>query len=145
MRFLNFPSNMKVLALLLGFLGFLDFAYLTFKHYSGILVPCGVAECETVLTSSYSTFFGIPVALFGAAYFLLFLVFLVAFIDTGKPLFFRMAFSLPVLALPISLWFLYVQAALLHAYCLYCLASDVFTGALVILLLLSFRRGAVEK
>jgi uncharacterized membrane protein len=49
-------------------------AYLTFEHFtSSATLACpdtGAVNCAKVTTSSYSTAFGVPVALWGLAYFL---------------------------------------------------------------------------
>jgi uncharacterized membrane protein len=56
-------------------LGLADAVYLTVHHYTATPVPCSIFEgCETVLTSLYAEFAGIPTAAFGAlAYFVAFL------------------------------------------------------------------------
>ena len=114
-----------------AFLGFLDATYLTVEHFSGSIPPCSlVTGCETVLTSSYSVWRGIPVSLFGALYYMT--VFLVAFIWRENSLRFLAGISL--FGLAASLWFLYVQAFILHAYCLYCLFSAASSISIFIMI-----------
>jgi len=127
-----------IIFLFVSFIGFLDSAYLTATHYSGVLAPCIIVHgCDTVTTSSYSQIGGIPVALLGALYYLCVFLLILAFLDTKKRIFFVVARILTLVGFLFSLWFLYVQAALLHAYCIYCLGSlttstILFTGTLVI-------------
>ena len=65
----------------LAFLGFLDAVYLTVLHYKNAIPPCTIAHgCETVLTSSYATIFGIPIALIGAGFYLTVLILLGIFL-----------------------------------------------------------------
>src|SRR3989338_4253784 len=60
-----------VFLLLLSLAGFFDSAYLTILHYKNVIPPCAIAKgCETVLTSRFSVFFGIPIALIGSLFFL---------------------------------------------------------------------------
>ena len=118
----------KLTLLLLSIAGFFDSAYLTIVHYKHIIPPCTIAlGCETVLTSQFSTILGLPVAIFGVFYFL-FLIFLIL---SGKFMkYFKFFAFLGVLA---SAYFFYTQAFILHAFCQYCLLSEVIILAIFIL------------
>src|SRR5207253_9768944 len=82
--------------------------------------------CFRVLGSSYSKLGGIPVALLGAvSYFCVFAFATFAAFGYAR---------VRILLIPIvgamflaTLWFLYVQAFVLHAYCRYCLFSAAIT------------------
>ncbi|MDP2812598.1 MAG: vitamin K epoxide reductase family protein, partial [bacterium] len=71
-------KSKKIKIILLGFLlmsalGLADSLYLTKKHYSQEYT-CSlldISNCESVLTSSYSTIFNIPIAVIGVIYYLL--------------------------------------------------------------------------
>jgi len=67
------PRWARASALLLSIAGLLVSAYLTVEHYSSsTTLACpetGVVNCVKVTTSSYSTFVGVPVALFGMLFF----------------------------------------------------------------------------
>lgn len=124
-----------ILLLILAILGFFDSSYLTLTHYKNIAPPCEIAKgCETVLTSQFSTIAGIPVALVGAIYFL----FLIFVILQSSWLFkyFKLFAFLGVLA---SLYFFYTQAFILHAFCQYCLLSEVIILGIFILSFYPFR------
>lgn len=115
---------------LLALTGLLDATYLTVLHFAGETAACGSSmDCSAVLGSSYATILGKPTASFGiVAYFIVFsCALLVAF---G----FRKVRSLLVLVVTCmflaTLWFLYLQAFVLHAFCPYCL----FSAALVFLM-----------
>jgi uncharacterized membrane protein len=79
-----------------------------------------------VLGSSYAKLSGIPVAMLGAlAYFTVFsLGTFAAFGHSWAPKFLTLMIGAMFL---MTLWFLYVQAFLLHAYCRYCLFSAAIT------------------
>ncbi len=119
----------------LALAGLTDATFLTVAHLSGDDAVCGAGlGCSTVLGSSYATTFGLPTASFGAvAYFLVFsLSILGAF---GYP---RMRMLLSVLVGLMfvgSLYFLYLQAFVLHAFCPFCLLSAALTFLLAGLLL----------
>lgn len=121
----------KIALLFLSIAGFFDSAYLTIVHYKHIIPPCTIAKgCETVLTSQFSTIFGIPVALIGSLYFL-FLIFLILNNQSFNLFrYFKLFAFLGVLA---SLYFFYTQAFILHAFCQYCLLSEAIILAIFIL------------
>ena len=127
--------------LVLSFAGFLDASYLTAKHYLHFEVTCSFLNgCEQVLTSSYATIFGVPVALLGALYYLAVFTSGVAFLDRKKLIFLKAAVLLPVAGFLFTLWFLFTQVFLLQAFCLYCLVSALITTLLFMLSMYYFLR-----
>jgi len=55
---------------ILAFVGAGISLYLAITHYLGFTVPCDLTHgCETVLNSKYSVFLGLPLAVWGVAYF----------------------------------------------------------------------------
>jgi uncharacterized membrane protein len=111
-------------------IGLADATYLTVQYLTGETAVCGgSAECSKVLGSAYAKVAGIPVAAFGVlGYFGAFsLATFAAFGYTRA----RQLFVLAVWAMfLVTLWLLYVQAFLLHAFCRYCL----FSAALIFVL-----------
>ncbi|HEY4273795.1 MAG TPA: vitamin K epoxide reductase family protein [Candidatus Udaeobacter sp.] len=107
--------------------GLADATYLTVQALTGETLSCGGSpDCFRVLGSSYAKVKGIPVALMGAlAYFSAFTFATFAafgYARAGKLL--ALIVCMMFLA---TLWLLYVQAFLLHAYCRYCLFSAAIT------------------
>ncbi len=103
-------------------------AYLTYTHLFHLAPQCyGLGECAFVQASSYAKIFGIPVALLG---FLDYLVMLgsgiYAFRGRDKQ---RRLWALHVLVgLTFASWLYsayltYIEAFVLHEYCIYCLIS----------------------
>lgn len=114
------------LFLILAFLGFLDASYLTILHYKNVLPPCTIAHgCETVLTSKYATVLGLPVALFGAGFYLFVMVLVGLFWQTGKKMVPALLLALTTAGLLVGIYLVYLQAFVLHAYCQYCLTSEL--------------------
>jgi uncharacterized membrane protein len=94
---------------------------------TGETLTCGGSpDCFRVLGSSYAKLGGIPMAMFGAlAYFAAFtLATFAAFGYARAPKFLALIAGAMFL---MTLWLLYVQAFLLHAYCRYCLFSAAIT------------------
>jgi uncharacterized membrane protein len=104
-------------------LGLADASYLTVLALTGETAACsGQAGCFEVLGSAYSKVAGIPVAAFGVAgYFTAFTFAIFAAFDYVRA---RDLFALTVgILFAATLWLLYVQAFVLHAFCRYCLFS----------------------
>ena len=107
--------------------GLADATYLTVQALTGETLTCGGSpDCFRVLGSSYAKIGGIPVAMLGAlAYFSVFSFATFAAFGHGWV---RKFLALIVGAMfTATLWLLYVQAFLLHAYCRYCLFSAAIT------------------
>jgi uncharacterized membrane protein len=112
-------------------LGLADATYLAVLALTGATAACGgQAGCSEVLSSAYSKVGGIPVAMFGmAGYFTAFTFATFAGFDYGRA---RKFFALTVgVIFAATLWFLYVQAFLLHSYCRFCLFSAAITFLLM--------------
>ena len=124
------------LVALVALVGLADASYLTAQHLSGAGVRCMVVTgCDEVLQSSYATVAGsVPVAAVGAlAYFAVFsLSTLAAFGYAGAR---RLLAPLVALMFLATLWFLYLQAFVIKAFCTYCLVSAAVTTALALLVL----------
>jgi uncharacterized membrane protein len=107
--------------------GLADATYLTVQVLTGETLSCGGSpDCFRVLGSSYAKLNGIPVAMLGAlAYFTVFtFAIFAAFGYSWAPRFLALITGAMFL---MTLWLLYVQAFLLHAYCRYCLFSAAIT------------------
>lgn len=110
----------------LAFLGFLDAIYLTVEHYKNAIPPCTIAHgCETVLTSSYATIFGIPLALIGAAFYVVALMLLGIFLETKKRSILTLLTLLTAAGFLVAIILVGIQAFVLHAFCQYCLLSEL--------------------
>lgn len=107
--------------------GLADATYLTVQALTGETLTCGGSpDCFRVLGSSYAKLGRIPVAMLGAvAYFTAFtFATFAAFGYRRAPKFLVLTVGGMFLT---TLWLLYVQAFLLHAYCRYCLFSAAIT------------------
>ena len=123
-------------AALISLAGLTDATYLTVQSVTGETLVCGgSADCFRVLGSVYARIAGIPVAAFGAVgYFGAFSLATFAAFGYARA---RKFFALIVWAMfAVTLWFLFVQAFMLHAFCRYCLfsAALVFVLAAVVVL-----------
>jgi uncharacterized membrane protein len=130
-------GKLPIAAAVVALAGLADSIYLTVHHYTAAPVPCGVAfDCEMVLTSPYAEIAGLPLAAFGAAaYFVAFsLALLTAFGDSRMWKLFGVQVTLMA---AFSGWLIYVQAALIGAFCQFCLISAATTLSLFLIYLIS--------
>lgn len=135
------PVSLAVSVLVIAVLGFADASYLALEHYRGVIPPCSIVSgCETVLTSPYSLIAGIPVSLLGAIYYLIIAIGVFAYLDTRRSAVLKWTLSLTVFGLIMSLWFIYAQAFIIGAWCLYCLGSAASSITLFILATVVFRK-----
>jgi len=130
-------------AALVSLLGLADAIYLTVEHVTGQSVRCTiVAGCSEVLSSQYAVVAGVPLAMIGAAaYFSVFsLATLAAF---GYRVAATLLTPLILLMFLVSLWLIYLQAFVIHAFCQFCLFSAAVTTALLVIALLARRTKSV--
>lgn len=132
------PRWLTLSFLILGGIGLVDASYLSVRHFSVTPGACLLGEgCNNVLASVYSTFHGIPVALFGVAYYFGIVLLASLALYTKNPRWMLAAGTLTLAGLFASAWFVYVQLFVLHEICAYCMASAttstlLFVGGVVV-------------
>lgn len=101
----------------LGILGLADSAYLSYSRFFGGEVACVVTRgCATVAESEYSVFLGVPLAYIGVMYYVTILTLL--YLHRYQEL-----LLLTIVGAAMSLYFIYIQAFVIGAFCIYCLFS----------------------
>jgi uncharacterized membrane protein len=123
----RFRNTLYTAVAIVAVAGLADATYLAVQVLTGETLGCGGSpDCFKVLGSSYAKLGGVPVAMLGAlAYFTAFtLATFAAFGYSWAPRFLALIAGAMFL---MTLWLLYVQAFLLHAYCRYCLFSAAIT------------------
>ena len=128
---------------LLSLAGLLVGTYLTLYKfgYVGQLV-CNISSCEQVQTSRWSVFLGLPVATWGAGFYLVMLV--LAIVGLQPRYADSHALSSVLLALTawgvlFTAWLNYLEAYVIHAWCEWCLGSATIVVLLFVLALLDWR------
>jgi uncharacterized membrane protein len=129
--------SLRVLAAGVAAAGVAVAGYLTWAHYGSGSVVCPVGGgCETVQESEYAEIAGVPVAVLG----LIGYVVLLALIVWDAPLARLAAATLTLVGLLFSIYLLVVQAFVIEAFCVWCLANDVVIApALAVLTALRLR------
>ena len=133
---------LKIAAVILALIGLVDATYLAVHHFTAEPVPCSLTNgCEQVLTSEYAEVFGLPLAGFGAAaYFAAFALALLAVY--GNDLAWKLFGVQSAIMALFSVYLIYVQGALIGAFCQFCLLSALTSVSLFIVFLISL---AVRK
>jgi uncharacterized membrane protein len=123
--------RLRLVAALVALAGILVAGYLTNAHYGDGSLVCPVGGgCETVQESEYAELVGIPVALLGLVAYSVVL----ALILWDAPLARLAAAALALTGLLFSAFLLVVQAFVIEAFCIWCLANDVVIAPALALL-----------
>jgi uncharacterized membrane protein len=96
---------------------------------------CGIGSCETVNTSPWATFLGLPVAAWGLGFYVAALAVAVAgvqerFADSLNVS--RLLVGMSAVGVAFSGWLTYLEAFVIHAYCLYCLVSAALVSVIFV-------------
>ena len=132
----------------LALVGFFVALYL-WLHALGIggALKCGTGACETVQTSRWAVFLGLPVALYGVVgYGALFLVAILALRPAALAQggWNRALFAMATLGLLFTLYLTYAELFLIHAICRWCVGSALIITTTWILTLLGLRSPATR-
>jgi uncharacterized membrane protein len=89
-------------------------------------LSCTIGSCETVNTSRWATFLGLPVAAWGLFFYLD--VFVVALAGTmprleNEPLVSTVLVGEAAIGVLFSAWLTYLELAVIHAICIWCVTS----------------------
>jgi uncharacterized membrane protein len=126
----------------LALIGFADSTFLFAKRIAGTPIPCvlGFTGCDEVAKSPYSTLFGVPLAALGVAFYLAIGILTITYADTKKILFVKLLLGATAIGFLMSAYFIYVQAFLIKAFCMYCVISAVISTALLALGITLYRK-----
>ena len=130
-------------SVILVIVGAIDSAYLAFLKFTGTLAACSdIGNCEAVNSSKYAEIGGIPLALLGLLSYLAILAFLV--LETRFPSW-KESLHLGVFGFTLagtiySAYLTYIEIAVLHAICPYCVVSAVVMLLLFVISIIRLRR-----
>lgn len=136
-----------LLLILLSLLGIADATYLTYEHYQQVTPPCTVnrflpiaSDCGKVLRSSYSSMFGVPLAVFGIIQYFLLLIALITLIIYRKKILTYWLILQSMVGAVFSLYFMYVQLVILKSICIYCTWSAIISFSIFFLVCKIFQK-----
>ena len=105
-------------------------------------LTCSIGSCETVNTSKWSTFLHLPVALWGLLFYLE--VFVVSLVGTiprfeNEPFVSILLVAEAAIGVLFSAWLTYLELAVIHAICIWCVTSAVVVTAIFFVSLADLR------
>ena len=98
-------------------------------------LSCSIGSCETVNTSKWSRFLGLPVAAWGLLFYLD--VFAIALVGTTRRFQFEPVISFVLvgeaaIGVLFSAWLTYLELGVIHAICIWCVTSAVIVTLILI-------------
>jgi len=98
-------------------------------------LSCSLGSCETVNTSRWSMFLGLPVAAWGLLFYVD--VFIIALLGTMPRFEYEPVISLVLVAqaaigVLFSAWLTYLELAVIHAICIWCVTSACIVVAILL-------------
>lgn len=122
------------IAFVIAFLGLLDAGYLTYLKLFSLPIPCTITHgCETVIRSSYSVVLGVPLAIWGLIFYIGMLVLSVLYVYKESGTIRKLFHAGTIVGALASSYFIYLQAAVIQAWCQYCLVSAFLSYTLGVL------------
>jgi uncharacterized membrane protein len=122
------PANRMAIAVL-ALIGLLMSVYLTLHKFGYIgTLACGTGSCDTVQTSPWAVFWGIPVPVLGVVGYLVLLVLAVVGLQPAHADNRKLAFLLFVVAdtaVAFTIYLTYLEAFVINAWCRWCIGSAV--------------------
>ncbi len=111
-------------------------------------LTCSVGSCETVNTSKWATFIGIPVAGWGVAWYLATFVIAVVSIQgryADSPSISIVMILMTASGLIFSAWLTYLELFVIHAICQWCVVSAILVLVMFILSVADYRELMATK
>jgi uncharacterized membrane protein len=121
-------NKIRLSTFIAGGIGLLDALYLSWSKLANQQVICGTYKgCETVNSSPYAEIGGIPIALLGAGAYIVILALLYM---EGRGEFWQENGPLAIFVVSLagtlySAYLTYLEIAVIHAVCLYCVTSAI--------------------
>ncbi len=120
--------------MLLAIIGVGVATYLTIIHYDRGILVCGLGDCQTVQNSKYAEIGGIPIALLGLGMYLsvIGLGVLRRLRPERLPLLTQTAFTLVLAGAFYAAYLTYLEVAVIHAICEWCVSSALLTVGILL-------------
>ena len=111
-------------------------------------LSCTIGSCETVNTSKWSRFLGLPVAAWGLLFYID--VFLIAFVGTlqrfeDEPIISLVIVAEAAVGVLFSAWLTYLELAVIHAICVWCVTSALIVTAILGVSIADYRESRVAE
>ena len=133
----------RMLVALLALIGLFVSLYLTL-YKLGIIgtITCTVGSCETVQTSRWATFLGLPVAAWGLGFYAMMLGLALAWLSErfeDSPALATALLVAGIWGALFSAWLTYLELFVIHAICQWCVVSAVVATAMAGVIVAEYR------
>ncbi len=129
-------NKRRIAITVLSLLGIFVSGYLTYIHYSGEPIICGGSNsCELVNASRYAFIGPIPVSALGLMAYLTILILSLIKSDEERQWPAILTFGVALIGVMFQWYLFYIEVAVLHALCYWCLASQAIITAIFVLAL----------
>ena len=121
----------------LSLLGLIVSAFLAFEYIQTgpIVCPITVTGCEIVRKSSYSQIFGIDLPYFGILFYLTIAAMSVWLTQKSDSLISKLRFLVSFSGFVFGLYLTFLEAFVISAWCIWCLASFIISGLIFLICL----------
>ena len=140
-------KNRRAWIILLSLLGIFVSGYLSWSHFSGEAVYCGGASsCELVNSSRFAYLGPVPVSVLGLIAYITILVLSLVPLKEDRQWPEVLRFGVALIGVMFQWYLFYIEVAVLHAFCYWCIASQIIITLNFILALPIWRaRAAAEE
>jgi uncharacterized membrane protein len=108
-------------------------SYLAYYYIYAQPVPCTIHGCETVRQSEYAKMFGIPTPLYGVAFYVTFAIIAgLKLAQKNLPYHHILLKLMGIGGFLFSAYLTYLEAYVIHAWCIWCVASAIIATLLFI-------------
>ena len=119
-------NKRRIAITVLSLLGIFVSGYLTYIHYSGEPIICGGSNsCELVNASRYAFIGSIPVSALGLAAYIAILILSLIKSDEDRQWPAMLLFGVSLIGVMFQWYLFYIEVAVLHALCYWCISSQV--------------------
>ena len=110
--------------------------YLTWVHFDTDALVCGLGDCQTVQASEFATIGPIPVALLGLG---MYVTILGCYVGARRRPEWGMAatsiaFAVALAGLVYAVYLTWIEVAVIHAICQWCVVSAILTAVLTVII-----------
>lgn len=141
--------NNRAVCIILSIIGLVDSLYLTWIKISQNQTLCikGLGDCWSVNTSRYAELFGIPIAIYGAATYVIILLVLLfeskitLLTENGSYL----LFGISLFGTIYSIYLTYLEFVVIKAICPFCILSAIIITMLLFFTILRILRNQDDK
>jgi uncharacterized membrane protein len=117
----------SLICLILAIIIYLEKTQYSLHHNNICSAITGTNGCEVVQTSSYGKILGIDNPIYGIVGFLVLGIFSLILIRKDNKILRSLIIAGGIIAGTMALVFLYIQAYILHTYCLFCVIVDILS------------------